>query len=156
MPDNDIRGLFPLLEAVIEGQKRSANQLAAFATRYDFLESSYERLSRQIIRLQESQADILAGLRSDIQTHAGEIQKLNTEIQRLNSRLDAVLLRLDDMETRIDRLSDDVRSSRTELVGQYNEILNAVQAGTLNKADINDLTEGVAELERRFDARFGA
>ncbi|KAB0679261.1 hypothetical protein [Aureimonas leprariae] len=152
MPDNDLRALFPLLEAVIEGQKRSANQLAAFATRYDFIESSYDRLARQINRLQEGQIEIVAELRK----HDAEFQRLYGESQRLSSRLDAMLQRLDEMDTRIDRLSDDIRSLRVELVGQYNEILNAVQAGTLNKVEIADLTERVEQLERQFAARFGS
>jgi chromosome segregation ATPase len=141
---NDRRALFPQLEAVIEGQKRGANQLAAFAARDDFIESSCDRPARRINRLQETRADIVA-----------ELRKHGAEVQRLHGRLDAMSERLDDRDSRIGRLSDDVRSIRSERVGQYNEILNVVQAGTRNNAGIADLTERVEELERQFAARFG-
>lgn len=149
MPDeSEIRRIIPLIEAVIEGQRRSTAQVSALVSRNDLVDAAYDRLSKQINRLQESQASLGTDLRGEIQRSNGEIQRLNGEIQRLNNRVDAVLIRLDEMEGQIDRLSSDLRGVRSELVGQYNEILNALQIGLNAKSDLEEVTARVERLEQ--------
>ncbi len=131
MADGDIGRFIPLIEAVIEGQKRSTAQLATLNSRNDPIDAAYDRLSRQINRLQEGQAN------------------LGAEVQKVHIRIDAVLNRIDELETRMDRLSADLHAARSELVSQYNEILNAVQLGLNARSDLDDLTHRVTRLEER-------
>lgn len=142
MADGDIGRFIPLIEAVIEGQKRSSMQLAALNARNDLIDAAYDRLSRQINRLQEGQEALAIELR-------GEIGRLNNRIDALHNRIDAVLNRIDELENRMDRFSADLLATRSELVSQYNEILNALQAGLNTRRDLDDLTERVARLEQQ-------
>jgi tetrahydromethanopterin S-methyltransferase subunit G len=65
------------------------------------------------------------------------------------ARFDAVGTRFDELDHRADQDTAELRETRSEIVAQQNEILNALQAGLSNTADVNDLKERVEELERR-------
>ncbi|MEB2843380.1 hypothetical protein GAO09_15240 [Rhizobiales bacterium RZME27] len=70
----------------------------------------------------------------------------------LQIRLDAILRRLDEVESISHESADIIKELRIDSNRQHNEVLNALQIGLQNKTALEELTERVAELERRLSS----
>lgn len=82
-------------------------------------------------------------------------QRFDNSDQRFGAieiRLDAILRRLDEVESISHENADIIKELRIEGNRQHNEVLNAIQSGLQNKTALEELTERVAELERRLSS----
>jgi type I site-specific restriction endonuclease len=135
-----------MVEALLNGQRRTVAHLETLATRVDELTGEMVKFSRNQIQL-----------RSDVGEIRGEISELRADVNRrfeaIDRRFDAILVRLDELDATADKNADDIRKMRIELVSQYNDILNALQSGHQAKLDIDEINARLDELERRAGLR---
>lgn len=127
--------LLPTLEALIDLQKRLLTSIASFTDRFDRVDTDVSKLTRLETKTQLE----LASMRS-------EISSLRSDVV---ARFDAVGIRFDELEQRGDVNTVEIRAARSEVVAQQNEILNVLQAGLSNMADVNEVRDRVHELEKR-------
>ncbi|PSJ60132.1 hypothetical protein C7I84_12665 [Mesorhizobium ephedrae] len=131
-----------MIEALLNGQRRTVMHLETLATRVDQLTGEMVKFSRNQIQL-----------RSDVGDIRGEIGELRADVDRrfeaIDRRFDAILARLDESDAAADKNADDIRKMRIELTSQYNDILNALQSGHQAKLDIDEINARLDELERR-------
>jgi predicted nucleic acid-binding Zn-ribbon protein len=111
------------MDTLISGQKRTVDAIDRISTRIEYLTAEMEKFSRQQVTL-----------KSELTTIKNELLAFRAEA---TSRADAIASRLDDIEQIADRISQDVHASRAEIVGQQNDILNAVQSGLAARLDLN-------------------
>lgn len=98
--------LLALIEALFNGQKRTLNMVEAAIEKFSTVETEITKLNRKMNSLHE-----LASL------HHGET----------TTRLGAIISRIDEAETLLDERSRDLKRTQIEVVGQYNEVLTALQ-----------------------------
>lgn len=136
------RSLLPTLEALIGLQKRLLTSISTFTDRFDRLDTEVVKLNRQGSKTQSD----MTSLRSDMTSLRSEMTGLRSDVA---ARFDAVGTRFDELEHRADQNAAELRETRSEIIAQQNEMLNALQAGLSNMAEVNDLKERFEELERR-------
>ena len=123
------------LNALIETQKHFLRSWEGAITKFGQIETDLVKLTRQSLKTQEDLSMMrseVSGFRSDVTT-----------------RLDAVVARLTELENMVERSASEPRGARSEIVSMQNEVLNAVQAGTMGEGDIRQLKARLSELERR-------
>ncbi|MDQ6434517.1 hypothetical protein RB623_10695 [Mesorhizobium sp. LHD-90] len=128
-----------LVEALPNGQRRTVAHLETLATRVD-------ELTREMVKFSRNQIQ----LRSDVAELRAEV---DVKLVTIDRRFEAILARLDELDAVVDKNADDIRKMRIEIVGQYNDILNALQSGHQAKLDIDEINARLDELERRAGLR---
>lgn len=158
------------LTSMLESQRGLNNKFADAIERTSSFDKEIAKLTRLFFTLKEEMIDVrseisglkidlgavrsdIAGVKADVSGVKADISGVKAELSSFRAetaeRLGALSIRIDEVETGLERNSDLLRETRIEAVSHYNEILNAVQAGTVNGADIRDLDARVQSLERR-------
>jgi uncharacterized phage infection (PIP) family protein YhgE len=106
MAGTDETKLLSLVEALFNGQKRTLSMVEAATEKFSTVETEITKLNRKINSLHE-----LAS------RHHSET----------STRLGAIISRMDEAEAMLDERSRDIKRTQIEVVGQYNEVLTALQ-----------------------------
>lgn len=106
MAGTDETKLLSLVEALFNGQKRTLSMVEAAIEKFSTVETEITKLNRKMNSLHE-----LAS------RHHSET----------STRLGAIISRIDEAEAMLDERSRDIKRTQIEVVGQYNEVLTALQ-----------------------------
>ena len=155
------------MSAFMETQKGVNTALAEVLQRNHSFEVEFGKLFRHNHAVTEGMIDIraeLAAIKSDASATKADVSamkaELRTEFAALKSdlamfrnevlqRFSAMNLRFEELENISERHAVLVARVRQEATEHYNEILNAIQLGTVNRADIRSIEDRLSALEAR-------
>ncbi|MDH4413305.1 MAG: hypothetical protein QE484_08370 [Rhizobium sp.] len=106
MAGTDETKLLALMEALFNGQKRTLTMVEAAIEKFSTVETEITKLNRKMNSLH----DLASRQHSET-----------------SARLGAMISRLDEAEAMLDERSRDIKRTQIEVVGQYNEVLTALQ-----------------------------
>ncbi|WP_442578019.1 hypothetical protein ACSBOB_20985 [Mesorhizobium sp. ASY16-5R] len=152
-----------MFEALISGQQRTVTHLGQMLTKISEVTTEMVKLNRNQIQLRSEMGDVRSGMaeiHADMAEVRASIAQLRADMDRrfdavdhrfdaVERRFEAILVRLEEIDNGVDQHSRELHEVRVEVVGQYNEILNALQAGNSARVDINEINARLDELERR-------
>lgn len=169
--DDDIRSLVLLMRSMAEVQQNVNATLKTVGDKYDRVQTDIERLARQFGRTDENLIGKIGRVEAGVGSLGSDIKivtnRLDAVVDRIDNRLDAVaeridnrlnavvdrvdavVNRIDELERVVDRGLVESREMRIDLVGQSNEILNALQVALLAKSDLNDAVERIDQIEQK-------
>jgi predicted nucleic acid-binding Zn-ribbon protein len=144
------------LTSMLESQRGLNAKLAEAIDRTGSFDKEVTKLTRHINALREEIIEVRtdsAGIRTSLGGVQSEVATLRSDLANFRSetaqRFNALSIRLDELENASERNSDLIKEIKIDAMSHYNEILNAVQSGTINGADIRDLDERIRNVERR-------
>jgi archaellum component FlaC len=132
---------YAFLEALLGTQKRLVETTGRMTNRVDVLTTEVEKSNRQYVVISSD----VASLKNDLASLKNDLGSFRAES---GARADGLSRLLDEIEQVAERIGQDVKATRIELVGQQNDILNALQSGLIARLDVEDLRERIDELER--------
>lgn len=135
--------------AVIDMQKRIVLMLDSVHNRASETTQAIERMSRGLIKLQDSQVQLTAEVGAVRQEVSAARQEVGTFRQETAGRFEAAGRRFDEIDDALDRLRSDLKDARSEIVAQNLETLNAIQEAANVRIAVNELSETVQELRNR-------
>lgn len=151
--------LIGYMSSIIDGMQVLNAQIGRNIETSARFESELFKINRQYNTLTEMVFGMQAEMRQGFQAVDRRFdvidQRLDAFDGRLNAlegRLDAISLRLDEIEASCHENAVLIKELRIESNRQHNEVLNALQIGLQNKTALEELTERVAELERRLSS----
>lgn len=151
--------LIGYMSSIIDGMQVLNAQIGRNIETSARFESELFKINRQYNTLTEMVFGMQAEMRQGFQAVDRRFdvidQRLDAFDGRLNAlegRLDAISLRLDEIEASCHENAVLIKELRIESNRQHNEVLNALQIGLQNKIALEELTERVAELERRLSS----
>jgi chromosome segregation ATPase len=133
------------MSSIIDGMQVLNAQIGRNIETSARFESELFKINRQYNTLTEMMLDFRASVDRRFDAVDGRLTSLE-------GRLDAISLRLDEIEASCHENAVLIKELRIESNRQHNEVLNALQIGLQNKTELEELTERVAELERRLSS----
>lgn len=138
-----------LVEALINGQRRTVAQIDRLATRVEELTGEMIKFSRNQIQMRSDIAELRADMDTRLSALDRRFEAIDRRFDAIDRRCDAILSRVEELDEAVDKNATDIHKIRIELVGQYNDILNALQSGHHAKLDIEEINARLDDLERR-------
>ncbi|QLF69680.1 hypothetical protein FE840_009055 [Peteryoungia desertarenae] len=120
--------LLTLIEALFNGQKRTLGMVEAAIEKFSTVETEITKLNRKMNSLQE------LATRQHAET---------------STRLEAIISRLDETELVLDERSRDIKRTQIDVVGQYNEVLTALQDASQAFRVAQDLESRLTVIETK-------
>jgi uncharacterized phage infection (PIP) family protein YhgE len=124
--------LLALIEALFNGQKRTLSMVEAAIEKFSTVETEITKLNRKMNSLQD-----LAS------RHHSET----------SNRLSAIISRIDEAEAVLDERSRDFKRTQIEVVGQYNDVLNALQDASNAFRIAEDVNTRLLAVEAKLSMR---
>ncbi len=124
--------LLALIEALFNGQKRTLSMVEAAIEKFSTVETEITKLNRKMNSLQD-----LAS------RHHSET----------SNRLSAIISRIDEAEAVLDERSRDLKRTQIEVVGQYNDVLNALQDASNAFRIAEDVNTRLLAVEAKLSMR---
>lgn len=137
--------LIGYMSSIIDGMQVLNAQIGRNIETSARFETELFKINRQYNTLTEMMLDFRASVDRRFDAVDGRLTSLE-------GRLDAISLRLDEIEASCHENTVLIKELRIESNRQHNEVLNALQIGLQNKTALEELTERVAELERRLSS----
>lgn len=128
MTGMDETKLLALIESVFNGQRRTSSMVEAAIEKFGSIEIEITKLNRKMNSLHELASQ-----------HHSET----------STRLGAIISRLDEAETMLDERSRDIKRTQIEVVGQYNEVLTALQDAANAMRIAEDLNTHLIAVESK-------
>ncbi|MFN3502548.1 MAG: hypothetical protein ACK4ZJ_09815 [Allorhizobium sp.] len=128
MTGMDETKLLALIESVFNGQRRTSSMVEAAIEKFGSIEIEITKLNRKMNSLHELASQ-----------HHSET----------STRLGAIISRLDEAETMLDERSRDIKRTQIEVVGQYNEVLTALQDAANAMRIAEDLNTRLIAVESK-------
>ncbi|MFN3364134.1 hypothetical protein D4A92_12410 [Rhizobium rosettiformans] len=128
MTGMDETKLLALIESVFNGQRRTLSMVEAAIEKFGSIEIEITKLNRKMNSLHELASQ-----------HHSET----------STRLGAIISRLDEAETMLDERSRDIKRTQIEVVGQYNEVLTALQDAANAMRIAEDLNTRLIAVESK-------
>lgn len=133
------------MSSIIDGMQVLNAQIGRSIETSARFESELFKINRQYNTLTEMMLDF----RESVDRR---FDAVDGRLTALEGRLDAISLRLDEIEASCHENAILIKELRLDSNRQHNEVLNALQIGLQNKTALEELTERVAELERRLSS----
>lgn len=137
--------LIGYMSSIIDGMQTLNTQVGRSIEATSRFEAELFKINRQYNTLTELVMDFRASVNK-------RFDAMEQRLTSLEGRLDAISLRLDEIEASCHENAVLIKELRIESNRQHNEVLNALQIGLQNKTALEELTERVAELERRLSS----
>jgi uncharacterized phage infection (PIP) family protein YhgE len=128
MTGMDETKLLALIESVFNGQRRTLSMVEAAIEKFGSIETEITKLNRKMNSLHEVASQ-----------HHSET----------STRLGAIISRLDEAEAMLDERSRDIKRTQIEVVGQYNEVLTALQDASNAMRIADDLNTRLITVESK-------
>lgn len=124
--------LLALIEALFNGQKRTLSMVEAAIEKFSTVETEITKLNRKMNSLQDMAS-----------RHHSET----------SNRLSAIISRIDEAEAVLDERSRDFKRTQIEVVGQYNDVLNALQDASNAFRIAEDVNTRLLAVEAKLSMR---
>ena len=153
------KDLIGYMSSIIDGMQvlnaqigRSIETSARFETELFKINRQYNTLTEMVFGIQTEMRQGFLAVDRRFDAVEQRLDAVDARLDALEARLDAISLRLDEIEATGHENAVLIRELRIEGNRQHNEVLNALQIGLQNKTALEELTERVAELERRLSS----
>lgn len=128
MSENEETKLLALMEAMFNGQKRTLGMVEAAIEKFGSVETEITKLNRKMNALHE------LALRQHSET---------------SGRLEAISSRLEETERLLDDRARDLSRTQIDVVGQYNEVLTALQDASHASRLAEEVSSRLTEVENK-------
>nr|WP_250814079.1 hypothetical protein [Neorhizobium tomejilense] len=128
MSENEETKLLALMEAMFNGQKRTLGMVEAAIEKFGSVETEITKLNRKMNTLHE------LALRQHSET---------------SGRLEAISSRMEETERLIDDRARDLSRTQIDVVGQYNEVLTALQDASHASRLAEEVSSRLTEVENK-------
>jgi hypothetical protein len=126
--ENEETKLLALMEAMFNGQKRTLGMVEAAIEKFGSVETEITKLNRKMNTLHE------LALRQHSET---------------SGRLEAISSRMEETERLIDDRARDLSRTQIDVVGQYNEVLTALQDASHASRLAEEVSSRLTEVENK-------
>ncbi|WP_105441019.1 hypothetical protein [Neorhizobium sp. T25_13] len=128
MSENEETKLLALMEAMFNGQKRTLGMVEAAIEKFGSVETEITKLNRKMNTLHE------LALRQHSET---------------SGRLEAISSRIEETERLLDDRARDLSRTQIDVVGQYNEVLTALQDASHASRLAEEVSSRLTEVENK-------
>ena len=128
MTGSDETKLLAPIEALFNGQKRTLTMVEAAIEKFSTVETEITKLNRKMNSLHELSS---------------------RQHSETSSRLEAIISRIDETESLLDERSRDIKRTQIEVVGQYNDVLTALQDASNAFRIAEDVDARLSAVERK-------
>ncbi|CAN7230523.1 hypothetical protein [Neorhizobium tomejilense] len=128
MSENEETKLLALMEAMFNGQKRTLGMVEAAIEKFGSVETEITKLNRKMNTLHE------LALRQHSET---------------SGRLEAISSRMEETERLLDDRARDLSRTQIDVVGQYNEVLTALQDASHASRLAEEVSSRLTEVENK-------
>jgi DNA repair exonuclease SbcCD ATPase subunit len=147
------------MSSIIDGMQvlnaqigRNIETSARFETELFKINRQYNTLTEMVFGIQAEMRQGFLAVDRRFDAIDQRLDDFDGRLNALEGRLDAISLRLEEIEATGHENAVLIKELRIENNRQHNEVLNALQIGLQNKTALEELTERVAELERRLSS----
>jgi hypothetical protein len=126
--ENEETKLLALMEAMFNGQKRTLGMVEAAIEKFGSVETEITKLNRKMNTLHE------LALRQHSET---------------SGRLEAISSRIEETERLLDDRARDLSRTQIDVVGQYNEVLTALQDASHASRLAEEVSSRLTEVENK-------
>ena len=128
MSENEETKLLALMEAMFNGQKRTLGMVETAIEKFGSVETEITKLNRKMNTLHE------LALRQHSET---------------SGRLEAISSRIEETERLLDDRARDLSRTQIDVVGQYNEVLTALQDASHASRLAEEVSSRLTEVENK-------